>query len=169
MTLSETHIHDPDPPRADHSTKLARMAGWTEAMEDDLRLLVAGNEHNFAEIGGLIGKNRGAVARRIKSLGIQLPPKFQVHHMKRGRGITDAPPRPVREVLAIVEFNPADFTESNVYGIDALEPHHCRFIVNDDPAAAIFCGLPMLEKSSFSFCAGHHRICVKPVPERRTA
>ncbi|WP_029581977.1 GcrA family cell cycle regulator [Bradyrhizobium sp. URHD0069] len=64
--------------------------------------------------------------------------------------------------LKIVAFRPEDFRSANVHGVDALESHHCRFICNDDMSAPVFCGLPMLTNSKFSFCAGHHIICTGP-------
>jgi hypothetical protein len=66
--------------------------------------------------------------------------------------------------LAVVAFRPEDFTDANVHGLENLEPHHCRFICNDDMSAPVYCGLPMLANSTFSFCAGHHAICcTKPM------
>jgi hypothetical protein len=61
--------------------------------------------------------------------------------------------------LHVVEFRPEDFPGARVHGIPNLEDHHCRFICNEDMAAPVFCGLPRLEHSKFSFCSGHHAIC----------
>jgi hypothetical protein len=69
---------------------------------------------------------------------------------------------PAAPILAIVEVRPEDFPEARVVGIDALQPHHCRFICNDDMATPVYCGLPILSNSSrFSFCAGHHARCTE--------
>lgn len=69
---------------------------------------------------------------------------------------------PIQPELVVVETRPDDFPEARIVGIDALEPHHCRFECSGDdfdPAAPVFCGLPILANSKFSYCAGHHRIC----------
>lgn len=62
--------------------------------------------------------------------------------------------------LAIVEVNPSDFPDARVHGVGKLEPHHCRFECTPDaeydPAHPVFCGLPILANSKFSWCSGHH-------------
>lgn len=71
----------------------------------------------------------------------------------------------IQPALVVVEPRPEDFPEARVHGIDALESHHCRFECSGDdfnPAEPVFCGLPILAQSKFSYCAGHHRLCVAP-------
>lgn len=73
--------------------------------------------------------------------------------------------RAIQPVLVVVEARPDDFPEARIHGIDALEPNSCRFECSGDdfnPAAPVFCGLPILANSKLSYCAGHHRICVAP-------
>lgn len=70
--------------------------------------------------------------------------------------------RPIKPTLVVVDAKPEGFPDARVTGIDALEPHHCRFICNDDVSEPVYCGLPIMANSRFSYCAGHHRICVAP-------
>lgn len=76
-------------------------------------------------------------------------------------------PKPARErvarptlapALAVVAINPDDFKDARVHGMEALEPHHCRFICNDDLREPIYCGLPILARSKFSWCSHHHAV-----------
>jgi hypothetical protein len=72
-------------------------------------------------------------------------------------------PRKVQP-FSVVAFRPEEFADANVHGVANLEEHHCRFICNESISEPVYCGLPMLADSSFSFCAGHHEIC--SLPER---
>jgi hypothetical protein len=47
-----------------------------------------------------------------------------------------------------------------VHGVAALEPHHCRYPLNSEMTAPIFCGAHRLPDSSFWFCYEHHLLCV---------
>jgi hypothetical protein len=69
--------------------------------------------------------------------------------------------------LAVVAFKPEDFTDANVHGLENLEPHHCRWIIGDDTRNPTFCGLHILDGSSY--CSGHHRIVWVPPQKRRAA
>jgi hypothetical protein len=69
---------------------------------------------------------------------------------------------PIQPVLVVVETKPEDFPGARVHGVDALERHHCRFICNDDMSEPVYCGMPIMANSRFSYCAGHHRVCVAP-------
>lgn len=85
---------------------------------------------------------------------------------REAAGLAPKPqPAPIQPALVVVETRPEDFPEARVHGIDALEPNSCRFECSGDdfnPAEPVFCGLPILANSKFSYCAGHHRLCVAP-------
>jgi len=51
------------------------------------------------------------------------------------------------------------YAEKNVQGVAALEAHHCRFILNSDTSAPVYCGNQILPDTGQSWCWHHHRIC----------
>lgn len=55
----------------------------------------------------------------------------------------------------------------HVHGIQNLEDHHCRFIINTDLANPIFCG--RRADRGTSWCGSCRRIVYKPVEQRRSA
>lgn len=72
---------------------------------------------------------------------------------------------PIQPALVVIETRPDDFPEARIRGIDALEANNCRFECSGDdfnPAEPVFCGLPIMAGSRFSYCACHHQLCVAP-------
>lgn len=67
-------------------------------------------------------------------------------------------------------FYADDVSTENVHGVAALESHHCRFIINTDMAAPIYCGAKITH-DRFSWCQKHHERCcgVGTVGERNAA
>lgn len=69
---------------------------------------------------------------------------------------------PVDEPL-VSQFYAEDVSSENVHGVAALESHHCRFMINADPAAPVFCGAQIVRRSN---CQKHFEICRLPREER---
>lgn len=87
---------------------------------------------------------------------------------RRARQASAAKLRPRRpNTFKVVEFRPEDFTEHNVSEVRNLEAHHCRWPVNDDMAAPIFCGLHVIKDTSW--CSGHAGIVYRPLDRRVAA
>lgn len=171
------HTHDPDPPRF--------VETWTEEQVSLLRLFHSQGMHRGAmadEINRRTGSKftRSAVCGKIDRLYPAAKPikteeekaatkaarearYNEARRERRAQQRATFRPRPgPAPILTVVQTNPDDHPEARVYGIDALERHHCRFICNDDVSEPVYCGLPIMANSRFSYCAGHHRICVAP-------
>jgi hypothetical protein len=156
---SNSSDHGFDPPTISrHATLLARMAGWSE--EDDRRvaeMMSAGR--GYGEIAEALGKKRGAIRRRVVSLGIERTPEWRsTQLLNRWRF--------GRTQIRVVNHDPIEFPEARVFGLENLQKGQCRYICNDDMRAPVYCGLPILATSRFSFCSAHNRICCEP-PRKR--
>ncbi|MFB6449279.1 hypothetical protein [Bradyrhizobium tunisiense] len=65
--------------------------------------------------------------------------------------------RQIQEPLTS-RFYAEDVSDSNVHGVGALEAHNCRFIINTDMAAPIYCGAAIAH-DRFSWCQKHFERC----------
>jgi hypothetical protein len=78
--------------------------------------------------------------------------------------------KPLLNEPLISRFYAEDVSVTNVHGIGALESHHCRFIINTDMAAPIYCGA-VIAHDRFSWCQKHFERCrgLGSIGERRAA
>lgn len=74
---------------------------------------------------------------------------------------------PLQEPL-VSRFYAEDVSEANVHGLAALEDHNCRFIINSDMLAPIYCG-EQIASERFSWCQKHFERGTRPFEERKVA
>lgn len=176
------HVHEADPPRfvetwTEEQVALLRLfhsQGWRRgAMADEINRRT-GSKFTRSAVCGKIDRLYPA-AKPIKTEEEKATTKAarearynEARRERRAQQRATFKPRlaPAPVVLTVVQPDPNDHPEARVHGIDALERSHCRFECSGDdfnPATPVFCGLPILASSKFSYCAGHHRLCVTPL------
>lgn len=126
-------------------TQIAEMLGTT-------RSAVMGKIHRAKQYGI---KVKGAMVR----VDVIEPPARKIKNRRiireakiTGRPLPEPPPPPVVATKDQLK---------RAVGIMQLTPMSCRFILNDNPSRAIFCGAP---KEKGSYCGEHAALCYhKPV------
>ena len=127
--------------------------------------------HSASAIGDHVGMTRNAVMGRIH--------RARCNGVKVGRsrkirtGGAEKPERKVknRRIIRLAKkenkplppLPPLVQTKTRPIPFMKLAPDSCRFIVNDDPAKALFCGAP---KETRSYCKKHALLCY--IPKGRT-
>lgn len=177
------HIHVSDPPQADNYWTEERITILVQMREQGVqRGAIAdainkqtGSMFTRSAICGKIDRlfpaakpvktpEERAATRKAQRLRDAEKKRARREAEKKAAGQAYKPRQTViQPELVVVETKPEDFPEARIHGINALEPHRCRFECSGDdfnPAAPVFCGLPTFGKSSY--CASHHRICVAP-------
>jgi hypothetical protein len=115
--------------------------------------------------------SRSSIIGKLHRMGLSSENKTKIHSAANHRFLKE--PRPKRALfkpksfarLAAVE---QPISASNVHGIDALKPHHCRFILNDAMRDPVYCGAHVSPHSR-SWCPHHHEACRYVPAERRAA
>lgn len=137
---------------------------WTDELRDRVRALWP--THSSREISATISKPDCFVSRQSVSA---LAARIGLTGKDKTRDTNAASPfgllsdgrlkKPSLEEPLVSRFYADDVSEANVHGIAALESHHCRFILNTDMAAPIFCGADIVRYSS---CQRHLDLCRPP-------
>ena len=138
---------------------------WTEEMNADLKALRQ-EGRSFTEIADRLKAKypekkftRNACLGRADRMGL---PKEKATPRKRVLVKTETgeskrvPLKKVRLLKAPPLVPPKQVDPHNLTLME-LERHHCRYIVTADDEEARFCGLPVVEGSSY--CQYHHSIC----------
>jgi hypothetical protein len=164
-------IQDPAPPKEGvHAWTQERIDLLIQLRSDKLSRAAIADEINL-RTGSIF--TRSAVSGKIDRIFPAAKPKKTPEELaetrrqqrlreaekKRQRRLTEkvpagfASPAPAPK-LEVVIPRPEEFPDARIHGLAALETYHCRFICNDDMSAPVYCGLPVIDKTSW--CSGHH-------------
>jgi hypothetical protein len=158
---------------------------WTDDLKEQIKSLWETNSASAIAVqlqseGWAVSRN--SVVGALHRMGLTALNKTETHPSanKAGGGRPRKPrpprvPRPPKLKVYIGGydlFSKARIDESflgsvNVHGFDDLEPHHCRYIVNDDTSDPLWCGRVSL--SGKSWCASHAALVFLPREQRRAA
>jgi hypothetical protein len=133
---------------------------WTE-IEDDFIRANRGKLSSMEMARALPGRSRNAVIGRAGRLGLEriarkAAPRRPKTHAKRARLAWSPEIVPLSEVAPMpVELNNLDWWELNTEIWD-LQPWHCREVVGQDGATALFCGHAVVPDCSY--CERHRSI-----------
>lgn len=113
---------------------------------------------------------RSAISGLIHRMGLSSQNKTEDHpsacNGSRARSREPRAPRVV-DLFAKARMLESMFGPTNIRGFDALEPHHCRYIVNDDVSDPLWCGsVTLLGKS---WCPTHAALVFRPFEQRKVA
>jgi len=136
---------------------------WTDELKDRVRALWP--THSCREIANTVSTPEYFVSRQSVSalafrIGLTAKDKTRDTSAANPFGLLSdgrLKKPPIKEPI-VTKFYADDVSDTNVHGVDALESHHCRFMVNADTAAPIFCGA-RISNYRFSWCQKHFEIC----------
>lgn len=148
---------------------------WTDDLKDRVRALWP--THSSREISDTISRPDSYVSRQsVSALAARIG--LTSEHKTRDTNAADpfgtmpdgrVRKAPLQEPL-VSRFYAEDVSATNVHGVAALESHHCRFIINTDMTAPVYCGAAITH-DRFSWCQKHFEICrgLGTAVERRAA
>jgi hypothetical protein len=114
--------------------------------------------------------SRAAISGVVHRMGLSSRNKTEDHpsacNGSRSRPREPRAPRVV-DLFAKARALESMFGPTNVRGFDALESHHCRYLVNDDTSDPLWCGRVSL--TGKSWCSTHAALVFRPFVEKVAA
>lgn len=141
---------------------------WTQ--EDDARLRELVEENlSYAEIGALMGRNKNSCIGRAHRLGIQRETRA-THKKTVAKAVAKVveklfvpKPEPAQDNKPQPRFEQPE-ASTTAFGVPrtlmGLQSHHCRFPVQGEGAATLFCCGK--RDGMLPYCKDHALLCYRP-------